>query len=141
MKCILCNSQKSEVIFLTEYQQIVCCKNCELIYRNYHSEKELLDSSYNFKQQSRVNLAKTKLYLGFIKKLLGKLNSYSPRPLDIGCSDGYFLMLSNMYGFDVYGVEISKSAVSVAKERLGNTALIFDKPLKEINFKENFLML
>jgi len=50
--------------------------------------------------------------------------------LDVGCSTGFFLLISKKFGFDVYGMEASSEAVEVAKRNFKlkvAQALTFDE--------------
>lgn len=56
---------------------------------------------------------------GLLGKRLKKLSN-NGRFLDIGCSTGHFLKgVRDSSGFEVFGTEFSKNAVSYAKEKLG----------------------
>jgi len=45
------------------------------------------------------------------------------RLLDIGCSCGFFLNIAVEHGFDAYGVELSRTAISAADPRVRNRIL------------------
>jgi len=86
--------------------------------------------------------------LEFIRFQFPIPNYPSPKLLDVGCSDGFFLQIAKGYGFDVYGVEVSKLAVSQARERLShllesaeirlNRNRIFEGTVKEANFLDEY---
>jgi SAM-dependent methyltransferase len=40
------------------------------------------------------------------------------RLLDVGCSSGFFIEIALQHGFDAYGIEISKNAIALAKEKI-----------------------
>jgi methylase of polypeptide subunit release factors len=73
-------------------------------------------------------------------KLLRKIKA--KRILDLGCGTGRHVIALAKKGFEVYGVDISKKALNLAKERLeaGVPHYIFDK--KELKkFFANFEIL
>ena len=55
-----------------------------------------------------------------------KLNTYLPRRIiDLGCGTGTLLRELEHYGFNCFGVDISREMLSVAHNKLTNTGLIY----------------
>lgn len=138
--CILCGNNQVISLYSFGVTEIVKCSKCGLVYKISNvSKQDLLNFYsniyYNCEQQKRVNLAKLKIYLKTIEMLV---NRFKPKKkccnlLDIGCADGFFLVLAN-----TYGIEISKEAVKTAKRQVKGKTVIYDKPLKELNFPNGF---
>lgn len=55
----------------------------------------------------------------YLDKVLSSLRKYSPglKIIDIGCGDGNFSESLTNKGFKVYGVDMSKSGIEIAKKR------------------------
>lgn len=142
VKCNLCGSTEEKILFTTDCGNIVKCLNCGLVYRNPRlSEENEIDYYVHSIEPhyDAVNLSKEKIFREQLKVFRNQfpVTDYpSPKLLDVGCSDGFFLQLAKEQDFDVYGVEISKLAVSHARKRLGDN--IFEGTLKEANFPEGY---
>lgn len=113
-KCILCGSKKYKKLFKIEKFEILKCKRCGLIRtegeqrtlnKNYHGDEvyETFEKLFRNMYQKRVNL------ISKFKKNPGKV-------LDIGASTGTMLEIFKDAGWEVWGVEPSKSA-KVAKTK------------------------
>lgn len=145
MQCNLCKN-----IYFFKYLRggIVKCKRCGLIFRvdmpQYDEEIERYrELPIDYEEQKRVNFARVKLYRKYLKKILklfriSKSNS-DILMLDIGCGCGFFIEIATKeFGIKTYGLEISQSALKLAKEQLRDSTLIFDKPLRKIKFEGKF---
>jgi len=73
-------------------------------------------------------VTKIKLFLPILSLLpKGKL-------LDVGCSYGNFLLIAKNKGFEVYGMEVSETAVEIARKKYNLNvvkALTFDELLED----------
>lgn len=83
----------------------------------------------------------SKYYINFFKKNLKK----RAKILDLGCGPGYFSLELARAGFNVVGVDISKGAISSAKQTMLNLKRskslklkYICSDLKKLNFKEEF---
>ena len=112
--CILCGNKKYKKLFEIRGAAILKCSRCGLVkteglvmteYENYHRDEDYLKSEFQFRNffQKRMQI---------IRKFYHK----SGKVLEIGCSIGTFLSLFRDKGWEVWGVEPSKSA-SIAKKR------------------------
>ncbi len=118
--------------------KIVQCRNCGLIYVNPRpvirnlmvNYVRMVDESYLAQEKGRRLSAQP--ILNFFKKWkkMGRL-------LDIGCATGFLLDEAKKYGWEVYGVEISKWAVEHARENLG-LENIFEGTLKKAHYPDNY---
>ncbi len=69
------------------------------------------------KLHSPPNLKLGSNHRAFFKNFSGPR---SGRLLDVGCGNGKFLMVAKGYGFDVWGIDIDRQSVEIAKSVLGN---------------------
>ncbi len=116
------------IFFSKEKFQLVCCNNCGLVFLNPQPSEEELQKFYpvelfsektdSFRARSPqiMLLNKLKEATRFHKK--GAL-------LDIGCGPGYFLHLMKERGWEVFGLDLSKSACDLAAKRVGSKSIFF----------------
>jgi len=69
------------------------------------------------KLHSLPNLKLGANHRAFFKNFSGPRNG---RLLDVGCGNGKFLMVAKGYGFDVWGIDIDRQSVEIAKGVLEN---------------------
>ncbi len=130
--CILCGSKYYEKLYKVKDRQLVKCKKCSLVvtegdfsfqYRKYHGDEAYKVFGGLFKNiyQKRVNMI-----LSF-KKKPGKI-------LDIGASTGTMLQIFKDNGWEVWGVEPSKSA-ELAKAK---GIKIFQTTFEKANLPKNY---
>jgi len=63
------------------------------------------------------------------------INFKNSKVLDIGCGIGAFLEKFKNEGADVYGIDIDKDKINIAKEKFYN---VFVSPAEKLNFNNNF---
>lgn len=154
-RCNLCGSNKYSVLYKTTskdipesykitdhridlFLRIVRCHRCGLVYTNPRpAVKSLLsnyinmiDEAYLKEEQGRRLSAKTILKMLKLLKKTGRL-------LDIGCATGFLLDEARIQGWEVYGVELSKWAVSYARNRFG-IENVFAGTLKRAGYPNNY---
>ena len=118
-----------------EHGRIVECRSCGMVYMNPrpHHQKvqdrysEVRDERYLEEEQGRVETFTESLDL---------VAGFAPgrRLLDVGCHVGTFLEIAEQRGFEVAGVEPSRWAADVARERITGTVhcgAVEDAPLPE----------
>ncbi len=119
--CNLCKSNNYKIIFKKEGFNIVGCKNCGLKYVNPRLTQKALVESYNANKISPVPYYKEhyeedkqtfRKRVNIIKKYKSK-----GKLLDIGCSIGTFLEVTKEEGYDCYGVDVNKQAISEARKK------------------------
>ncbi|MBN1383314.1 MAG: class I SAM-dependent methyltransferase [Elusimicrobia bacterium] len=153
IKCNLCGAEDEKLLFNTATVRVVRCRRCGLTYINPRPPMENILTTFVYsgigseQNYDKINISKDKIYRSALKKISSRLpiaDYRLPRLLDIGCSNGYFLQLARSRGFDVYGVEPSKLAVSLARKSLGtqNDSLgrdrVFEGTLKQANFPSEY---
>lgn len=119
-KCRVCHTP-SPLLHNFDFIKLYCCPNCTLVFsgKNHHrlrtsdwgQESAEFDNYYSkqfaLKDQTSYNLLKSQ-----------KLHRPG-RVLDIGCASGSFLNFMKQKGWQVAGVEPSKSLCQIAKKTYG----------------------
>jgi len=147
-KCPICETKVSKHIetyksdFNNQEYKLYHCPNCDLQWWEplqmipEFYENEVFDMYKNWHLGYRSYLSYYQEY--FLKKThlvkKGKL-------LDVGCADGIFLEYAKKYGFEVYGLDLDKKSVNIARKRIGTTKIFhsdlhnFIEYAKSINLK------
>jgi 2-polyprenyl-3-methyl-5-hydroxy-6-metoxy-1,4-benzoquinol methylase len=142
--CILCGSQKRELLIEIDNWRIVKCTQCglgvldpmpsseelkELYNRQYFSEH--YDNGLKIGSQTFERRIKSEGHrINFFKRLKRK-----GRVLDIGCGHGNFLYACRLFGYNVQGIEVSEWAHRYASEELKLPVALND--IKDIHFENN----
>lgn len=152
IKCNLCDSDNYKIILeVKDYRcqttdevfNLVMCKNCGLIYLNPMPAVEDLKNYYP-EEYYDVNSC---YLLKFVNNFFGSLKirnvlkyKNKGRLLDIGCGGGDFICRMKNEGFDIYGIDTSRKACNITKEKLGveNSQRIFNGELEACNFPDNY---
>ncbi len=130
MKCPICGG-KEKLFGKTKEFEIYKCKNCgfgwtqgaALQKGDYHRDDDYIKEESLFINifQKRANLI---------------LNLSKPgKVLEVGCSTGILLSLLQAKGWDVTGVEISKPAAEIAKNR---GIKVYEQKFEKIKFTEKY---
>ncbi len=157
VKCALCGQDNPQPLFAvpdllldrpTVIAQFVRCKNCGLIYQNPRPTFEAMQRHYPPEYTSYsdpltclekpFSLRKLAVLYGLYKRtrFVTKHKSTPGRLLDVGCATGAFLWAMQKRNWEVYGVEISQSAVMVARNRY--QLEVFHGTLQEAAFPTEF---
>ena len=103
------------------------CQECELLFVDpVYDASEIYDETYflggfhgfGFSNYETDKLASSRYLTRLLKWALKECNEPSPRLLDVGAANGFFLTICSDEGIDAEGVEISQEAVDWA-EKLG----------------------
>lgn len=160
ISCDLCGLAQTQVFlqapdrnFHTGFFTYIQCRHCQLVWLSPRPTKQTLDRYYPqsysaFKPQQKINkfqrlirqiikdypllsrfLVKDQL---FFWKGKGKL-------LDVGSGSGHYLRILQSWGWQTYGVDINKDAVSKAK-RVG-IKNIYRGNIHSVHFKNNYFTL
>ncbi len=115
---IIKNNLKNTLDDFTKHSQVVKCNHCDLVYSNPQESfstllsgyKDVVDEEYLKTETFRKVLLTQHLNMIERYKKSGKL-------LDIGCFVGYFIQLAKIKKWNAVGIEPSKWARSIAKDR------------------------
>lgn len=128
-KCNLCGSNNSKFLFTKNLYPVVRCCECGLTYANIDTNayfREYYEEGY-FKGEKRKygyvdydNEREDSIYN--FKKYWKKIERHASggRILDVGCATGLFLECAGR-NWERYGLDISRYASRIAKNRLGQT--------------------
>ena len=137
--CILCNSRNYTYFVKIKEFQILKCENCGLIQSDISEYAHCLKDGYK-----GINLIAYEKYFKRMReknyrKCVEFLRSYFPdkgKILDIGCATGWFLKDMQDEGWDVSGIEPSKTIVKYANEKLGLD--ILNTNLENLDLPEDY---
>lgn len=133
-KCVICGCQSGKIIFKEFGINVLGCRKCGHVFSSFPGKQDY-DGYFGEEIEKDDHFwwsnAHEKMYGDFCKKFIknkeGKL-------LDVGCGLGYFVKKISSYpDWDVYGYEISKPAVSFAKDKL-ELKNIFQGKVEESDF-------
>ena len=116
MKCPICKGKSKE----KRLKQFVLlkCTSCGLEWQKKMPTDSELDSIYSEYSQSKFDYDRYDFFNAVYKKYISKLKKASV--LDLGCGLGHFLDILKGKGWDIEGIDMSKSSVKIAKKKLGN---------------------
>lgn len=128
--CLLCGPKDSRLLYrkkcpgLELSGEILRCQDCGFVYSKNRFTPCGMKAFYELKYQSgnyrhyadfqSMKIANFEKKIRAIKKVTGLQEG---RLLDLGCGEGFALGAAHTLGFDVVGVEISESAVQLARKR------------------------
>ncbi|MCX6695685.1 MAG: class I SAM-dependent methyltransferase [Candidatus Altiarchaeota archaeon] len=139
VSCNLCGSDRERILFQKDSFNIVKCGKCGLVYVNPRLDGSELSELYNKNKISPVeyyvqNTADDeKTFRERAKKI--KQFKDSGVLLEVGCGVGTFLKELKKAGFNVYGIDINKSAVEYCKSR-NNLGDVTASSFEEGSFKK-----
>jgi len=118
-----------------EHGRIVECRSCGLVYMNPRPHHEAVVENYG-DVEDREYIEEEQGRLETFAESLELVRRYrrSGRLLDVGCHVGTFLTLAEAAGFEVAGVEPSRWASEIARERIAGSVhcgAVEDAPLPE----------
>ncbi len=129
ISCNLCGSFKTKKLFYN----IVRCVKCGLVYQNPRPSETNITEGFRASEiyiSEHIDKSKEKVF----KWLLKRIDSVAEKGklLDVGCGKGFFLRMARDIGWDIAGVEISKSMADKINKELGN--VVFEGKLEEARF-------
>lgn len=121
--CPLCQAGESTLILVDQGQPVVRCRRCGFLYCNPIPDPaeltEYYTRSYEDWDQWEATFRHDRSVV--FETGLQEIRRLQPqgRLLDVGCSLGFFLEAAQRAGYEVTGVDVSRSAVGFARRRLG----------------------
>lgn len=160
INCPLCNKSNYKILFneikniddpkklysaangLQGYQTIVKCKECEFIYENPRYPETIILEGYknanNEGHDSQFDSRVNSFYKALVKNKKFLPNKNKTKILDIGTASGAFLVASNKFGYDSYGIEPSLSLTELSKSRGLNVINCTINDLKRVFGSQKF---
>lgn len=113
--CAVCKNKNTVIFAKTKNRSLIFCKKCKIIYVSDEKKKRLIPESKFFKEY--LNLEKN--FRECFKRYLIKIYKYKVKGklLDIGSGAGFFLSEAKMSGWEVSGIEASKSSAKFASKK------------------------
>ena len=119
--CPNCNSSDYKIIMAEVQFKIARCSNCSLVYLlNVPDESVIYEEYYKIEFTKEDYAENSKLdYLRDIylinEQRLEHIKKLKPSGtlLDIGCGSGLFMTTTKKYGYNVSGIDVSKTAVDL----------------------------
>ncbi len=139
ISCILCNNN-TDLKFNKSEMDIRYCKRCSLAFvspqPSVDTQQKYYDKSFREGGYRLYNLSEN-LRIRLNQKRFNEISKYKPSGnlLDIGCASGYFLDVASQNNLSTFGVELSKEAAQIAKQKHKN---IFNGTLEGSNFQNSF---
>lgn len=138
--CPICSSKDCQPDLRKRGYKIYKCEGCNHFFVHpVPTENELeglysSDSSYHADLGAtyRTDRKQNRLFNRRIKKILHYKKS--GKILDVGCSNGEFLSLARVHGFDINGVEINARTAAIARQ---HDIPVFTGKLEEACFPSN----
>ncbi|MAI28679.1 MAG: hypothetical protein CMP38_00580 [Rickettsiales bacterium] len=120
--CLICGSNKKELVFVKSGFKHVLCKSCGFFYVDPTFNEEVTHSNFLnedsytkvLMNKANINLDKKK-FLYALQKL--NINLKNKKVLDIGCGFGFFLDVAQEHGCEVYGSELNQSCLKLLKKK------------------------
>lgn len=143
-KCVtLRNTHFDKVIARDEHKTIRRCKQCNLDYISWNTEKEKQYTQSYFFEEYTNQYGKTYLEdFQHIKKegirrieIINSIVNKKGSILDIGCAYGPFLSAAKDGGWIPYGTDISSDAIQYVTQELGFSACTSSFPSKDMEEK------
>ncbi|NQV04725.1 MAG: class I SAM-dependent methyltransferase [Candidatus Omnitrophica bacterium] len=136
--CILCSSNNYVYFIKIPEFGVLKCMRCGLIQSQLYGYVHCLKDGYK-----GINLASYEKYFKKMreknyKRCIETLRTYFPdkgKILDIGCATGWFLKDMQSEGWNICGIEPSKTMIKYAKDKLGLD--IINTDLENLNLPES----
>ena len=147
VKCNLCGSDNTNLLYTKDSFKIVICKNCGLVYINPRLDSKTLDQLYNkdnkdfddqhFKTNINYYINTKKDDKKTFERRLNLIQKYKKQGklLDIGCSIGTFLDIARKKGWDTFGIDLSKASIDYCTKELKLN--VKQGKLEDIKFPSN----
>ena len=137
VKCDLCSSKQSSVLFNFPEYRVLSCGSCGLVFTDssvYSRDLEIYSGDYYKKKYPKRYDSYTADYrklendsiINNYTNLLEQLEKFSAKGkmLDVGCATGVFLDIARERGWEVQGIDVSKYAVHYARKNFGLKASV-----------------
>ena len=141
MKCPLCGSKETTLLYKKETFNILRCPSCGFVFNERWAELSDEVRSVPGTDSRLAQIAATfdrekEVYFERFRKELARIDSLKDRGkiLDIGCAYGYFLVLAKEDGWQAHGIDVDKSSVDYCRQH--HSLDVAHGGLKEGHFPE-----
>ncbi len=130
MKCVLCGHDSYEIIGEKQFENIrtknesfaftvrlVCCKKCGIVFQNPLQDLRKLEAYYTtmYREEGCRPPQAVEKEFNLRAEFACKFVKKGQRVMEIGCADGTTLGIFRNRGMIPYGIEVSKSNVSLCR--------------------------
>jgi len=143
VECNLCGSKRYDIFIKKKFisdnkpDSLLKCNNCGLIFADqtevpeYYLKhySEIKDTDYVAEERGRRKSGEA------ILKRIEKFKKAPGRLLEIGCASGFLLDEARRRGWEVHGVDISKSASAYARDKLNLN--VIESSFEDTAFENN----
>ena len=135
--CILCGADEFVAIHQRHQWQYLCCEDCRLITIHPRPTLQVLMECYrNYLPEQPAEIAKWEKMMAPVihnsaDLIAARTNDKKGALLDIGCGHGFFLKEMDRRGWQISGLEISKTGRRFIKKTMG--LAVFSEPLEQLS--------
>ncbi len=134
--CLVCGCTELEVV--DKDNALNSCRSCKFVFDSPRPTVEELITFYSkfgqYDDWLEAGEARDRLWVTRVQKMLPTRRRGNL--LDVGTGIGQFLHHAKPYFDDVYGTEVSSSAIEIARSRYGLD--VFEGKLEDLQFKQKF---
>lgn len=128
VSCNICGSSNEKLITMQNGYRIVRCRDCGFVYVNPRPDNETLKRLYlKYLPEKIEDPLLWDVYMKDVFKkaanILAKRFPKGGKLLDIGCGYGFFLEKMKAMGWEVYGMDVSETAVNYTSSHGLNVSL------------------
>lgn len=139
VNCNICDVDDASLIAVQNGYRMVKCKSCGLVYLNPRPDQQSLIKLYTdyHRRDGKDEHVWARLMEKNFKEISLFLNKAFPgkgKILDLGCGYGHFIEKARNYGWSVWGVDPSSSALYSAKRKGLN---VIEASVDDISFPDN----
>jgi len=117
--CYICHSTRYKKLYIKDKYRINKCLICGFVYTSPVPSNRILNKYYRRFDNNLQNKEEIIINDSFrVLDVIYKYKRYNKTLLDIGSGNGIFLENSKLYGFDPFGLDISKKFISYFKNIL-----------------------
>lgn len=139
VSCNICGSSDERIIATQNSCRVVMCRNCGFVYVNPRPDNETLKHLYLKYLPSKIE--DPLLWDAYMEDVFTKAANIlmqrfpkGGRVLDVGCGYGFFLSQMNAKEWQIFGIDVSPTAVSYAKGHGLNVTL---GTLEDIKYEDD----
>ncbi len=139
--CILCNTLEFRPVHRKDQWQYLCCRNCKLVSIDPRPTAQMLMEYYrDYLPDRPADISKWEAMIKPVVAnsadlIVSRSRTGGKKMLDIGCGYGFLLNEMQSRGWDVHGLEVSKTGRDYTRSK-GNIQ-VYAQPLETLELPEN----